>query len=148
MVRCISNNFLLHSRILNYWIFEMFSNKYLMWQYIFIIALVAVIIIYLAMVENNKQNMENIKNKESFLVKMDPKNDGKMRFGYLTNPNYANMILMRYYVNDDKKIGGIRLVSHPYQKRNSPNGRDKYYGSLYWDKTRSDNVYKITGIRL
>jgi hypothetical protein len=113
-----------------------------LWHYIAIIIVMVSIIVIL----NGKQNEQN--ELEYFLVKNDPDNDGKMRFGYLTNPNYANTILSRYYINDDRKIGGVRMVSHPYRFRYSPNGRDRYYGNLFWNKTLSDNVYKNTGIRL
>jgi hypothetical protein len=132
-------------------------NKF--WNYITIIIILISIIIIINCNNNNNDNKnkniddilvkETEKIKEYFLVKNnDPENDGKMRYEYLNNPNYANSILSRYYVNDDRKIGGVRLVNHPYQVRYSPNGRDKYYGSLYWDKARSDNIYKNTGIRL
>lgn len=112
---------------------------------IFLFLLVLMLLLTVICIVNNANPSEI----EQFLVKNnDPNNDGKMRFGYLTNRNYANSILSRYYINDDKKIGGIRMVSHPYQIRYSPNGRDKYYGTLFWDKLRSDNIYKTTGIRL
>lgn len=126
-----------------------------LWHYIamiIVMVLMVLIIIILnrqpnKMDKNEKQN-EKQNEKEYFIVKNDPDNDGKMRFGYLTNPNYANSILSRYYINDDKKIGGVRLVPHPYRVRYSSNGRDRYYGTLYWDKAQSDNIYKNTGIRL
>ena len=124
------------------------------WHYVVIISILLggillLDIIYLSIDDGiNQKQIKQDKNKELFLVKNDPDNDGKMRFGYLTNPGYANGILSRYYINDDKKIGGVRLVSHPYQYKYSLNGQDKYYGPLFWNKNQSDNIYKTSGIRL
>jgi len=126
-----------------------------LWHYLAMIIVMVIVIVLIIIILSRQSNRmakndqnEKQNEKEYFLVKNDPDNDGKMRFGYLTNPNYANSILSRYYINDDKKIGGVRLVPHPYRVRYSPNGRDKYYGTLYWNKAQSDNIYKNTGIRL
>ena len=51
-------------------------------------------------------------------------------------------------INDDKKILGIRTVQHPYQIAHSPNGRDIYFGTLFYNKPISDNIYYTTGVRL
>jgi hypothetical protein len=111
---------------------------------IILFGLILLVVVIWVMVNKNNTNNK----KEAFKIGTKLEDDGKMRFGYLTNYGYANSILSRYYINDDKKIGGVRLVSHPYQIRYSPNGRDKYFGDLYWDKTKSDNVYKTNGVRL
>jgi hypothetical protein len=98
---------------------------------------------------NNINNINNIKNKEKFLTEnIDPDKDGRMTFSYLTNPNYKNSILSNYYFNNDTVINGVRVMSHPYQISYSPNGRDKYYGTLFYDKKKSDNIYYTTKIRL
>lgn len=85
---------------------------------------------------------------EKFAAISNISDDGKMQFDYLVNPGYANSILTRYYINDDKKLNDSRTIPHPYQIKHSSNGIDKYYGSLFWNKTLSDSVYKDTGIRL
>lgn len=91
-------------------------------------------------------------NKEKFItVNNDPDNDGKMTFDYLNNPNYTNNILSRYYIDDDKKINGIRIIQHPYQKSNTiqiQGSPRKYYGNLYQEPLYSDYLYKTYGIRL
>ena len=90
-----------------------------------------------------------VRNKEKFLTEnIDPDKDGRMNFNYLTNPNYSRSILLRYYINDDKKIAGTRLVQHPYQFTRSPNGRDRYYGTLFYNKPLSESIYNNFGVRL
>ena len=90
--------------------------------------------------------------KEKFLsLNNDPDNDGKMKFNYLTNPNYKNNILARYYIDDDIKINGSRMVQHPYQDRHwgvSQRTLRKFYGDLFWDQQHSDNIYNAYKIRL
>ena len=53
----------------------------------------------------NKYN--TIKNKDKF-------NDGKMTFNYLNDPFYSQNILKKYYIDDDKKINGVKVNYHPY----------------------------------
>ena len=66
----------------------------------------------------NKYN--TIKNKDKFTDGkiMDPqeiiKNDGKMTFNYLNDPFYSQNILKKYYIDDDKKINGVKVNYHPY----------------------------------
>lgn len=124
--------------------------KVLLCVLILLILFILLIIIFYNDIVMYLTNISNyVRNKEKFLTEnIDPDKDGKMIFGYLTNPNYANSILSRYYINDDKKILGIRTVQHPYQIAHSPNNRDIYFGTLFYDKTRSDNIYYSTGVRL
>ena len=90
--------------------------------------------------------------KEKFLsLNNDPDNDGKMKFDYLNNPNYKNNILARYYIDDDIKINGSRMVQHPYQDRHwgvSQRTLRKFYGDLFWNQQLSDNIYNAHKIRL
>ena len=112
---------------------------------LFIIILFAKIILYSG--EQNKKTAN-----ESFLtINNDPDNDGKMKFDFLNNPNYKNNILSRYYIDDDKKINGSRMVQHPYQNSYfsySQGALRKHYGNLFWAQPYSDYVYKSSGIRL
>jgi len=123
--------------------------------YVLILLLLLLVIFYnIIGINNNNNNNNNNKNKnknnkEKFLTEnIDPEKDGKMTFTYLTNPTYANSILSRYYINDDKKILGYRVVQHPLQIPRTVNGRDMYYGTLFYNKQNSDNIYKGTGIRM
>ena len=77
-----------------------------------IILLLIAIVVYTDIIDINSFS------KEKFLsLNNDPDNDGKMKFDYLTTPNYKNNILARYYIDDDVKINGSRMVQHPYQDR-------------------------------
>ena len=53
--------------------------------------------------------------------------DGKKKFDYLTNPNYSNTVLDKYYLNDDQLLswmpGTPRAIYHPYQVKIG-----EYYG--------------------
>ena len=124
--------------------------------YIFVLFLLLIVIFYPFIGYNYSNNVNvnfnvnaNARSKEKFLTpNIDPEQDGNMKFTYLTNQNYANSILSRYYVNNDTKLFGTRMVQHPLQFARSPNGRDRYYGTLFNNKTKSDNIYKNTGLRL
>ena len=63
---------------------------------------------------------------ETFLIRNNPDFvDGQMNFNYLVDPNYTQSILNRYYINDDTKINGQRVVVHPNQyKRYFANNLD------------------------
>lgn len=110
-----------------------------------------IILLLMTIILYSKTN-GNINGKEKFLtINNDPDNDGKMHFDYLINPNYKNNILSRYYVDDDKKINGSRIVQHPYQNSiwgNSQGALRKYYGDLFWNPLYSNYLYKTYGIRL
>ena len=93
----------------------------------------------------------------------DPDKDGKMDFSYIYNPNYNANILDKYYLDDDIKINGNRLVYHPLQFK-QPNHYTTRTGYNYWgayvikdygsyygyypNVTESNKYYKTTGMRL
>ena len=79
--------------------------------------------------------------------------DGKMKFDYLTNDNYKNKVLNKYYLNDDIKKAGQRINIHPYQKKNYRNlyGIPEYqivnnyiYGKY---TTFAEYIYRLYGVR-
>ena len=111
-----------------------------------IILLLIAIVVYTDIIDINSFS------KEKFLsLNNDPDNDGKMKFDYLTTPNYKNNILARYYIDDDVKINGSRMVQHPYQDRHwgfSQRTLRKFYGDLYWYLPHSDDIYNAYKIRL
>jgi hypothetical protein len=41
-------------------------------------------------------------------------NDGKMKFNFLKDPYYSQKIINEFYLNDDKKINGVKVNYHPY----------------------------------
>lgn len=53
-------------------------------------------------------------------------NDGKMMFEFLKDPYYSQKIINQYYLNDDKKINGVKVNYHPYAKPvpNCPSSAD------------------------
>lgn len=92
---------------------------------------------------------DKTKKQENFLtMNNDPDNDGKMTFEYLNSPNYTNNVLSRYYINDDKKINGTRIIQHPYQNKYSPDIKHYFFGNLYWNPLYSDYLYNTYSIRL
>ena len=117
--------------------------------YILLLLLLLVVIFYNDIVIYLSMFIKLLRNKEKFLTEnIDPEKDGKMIFNYLTNPTYANSILSRYYISDDTKLAGRRVIDHPYQIPHSPNGRDMYYGTFFYNKSLSDSIYNSTKIRL
>jgi hypothetical protein len=96
---------------------------------------------------SNEKNKE--KDKEMFLVQLNPDNDGQMSFNYLVDPNYSSSRLSRYYINDDVKINGNRLMYHPYQNKHyNWFNNQGFYGDFYYDVNTNDKIYKNNGIRL
>ena len=99
-------------------------------------------IIYIIMYKVSKNN----KNMENFVANNNSKNDGNMKFDYLTDSiNYKNNAF-RYYINDDTIINNQHVVKHPYQKK-----RGKYYGNPLFYKNDTDVkllrlLYNITGL--
>ena len=61
--------------------------------------------------------------KDTFFNEKDLnyENDGKMNFDYLLNSNHKTNILNKYYLDDDIKVNGRRLNTHPYQFKNYKN---------------------------
>ncbi len=80
---------------------------------------------------------------ENFKANSNITNQSPMNFSYLNNKNYANNILATYYLNDDTKISGNRVINHPlmYSYNHS-------YGLLWWEPNRSNSTYNITRVRL
>lgn len=80
---------------------------------------------------------------ELFKANSNITNQELMNFEYLTNPNYARNILATYYLDDDKKINGNRVVNHPYMFSNN-----NMYGRYWWTPALSNQIYKSSGVRL
>lgn len=102
---------------------------------------------------------------ELFKANSNITNQSPMNFGYLTDPNYSRNILATYYLDDDKKINGQRVVNHPFMYKYGPpisafiaalfsRGRyyedvsNKTYGYYWWWPERSNDIYKSSGVRL
>jgi hypothetical protein len=110
--------------------------------YIFFIIcfiLLVVITIHIVYPTSRGQNKTN----EYFIANSNLINQAPMNFSYLTNPNYARNILDTYYLNDDTKINGTRVINHPYMY-----SRNKSYGYYSVDPVLSNNAYKEKGVRL
>ena len=119
---------------------------------IFIFTIIVFIIVILQK-QNQKQNQNNniLEIKSPFINRNDPDfEDGKMNFNYLVDPNYTNNILRNYYIDDDIKINGYRVVIHPNQTVHNTGGkrRNRYYYGNIPDLNYSDLVYNSYGIRL
>ena len=73
---------------------------------------IIIIIFSLIIIINNKY--------DAFKVSVTPKfiadNDGNMNFDFLKAENSQDVI-KRYYIDDDKKINGIRVNYHRYQQQ-------------------------------
>jgi len=97
-------------------------------------------------------------------------NDGNMTFEYLSNNNYKNVVLNKYYLDDDIKKSGKRINIHPYQRPYKTkllniivNGKPKNYsinsyGSNPYNhiedkkkygefKTFAEYIYRLYGVR-
>lgn len=108
---------------------------------LFTICLVFLVGIGICMVYSNSRGQSNV--NEYFIANSNLTNQTSMDFGYLTNPNYAKNILATYYLNDDKKINGNRVVYHPYMY-----SYNKSYGYYWWNPGLSNTIYKYSGVRL
>ena len=126
-------------------------------DYIFFLSLIFIlIIIIIYLYQNNNYNYYNkYNNIDTFQSQRDIniENDGNMKFNYLIDKNYTNTILQKYYLNDDTKINGMRVVNHPFQKKNVLNLYGNPFNQLekpgVWGKfnTFSDYIYNIYGVR-
>ncbi len=88
-------------------------------------------------------------------------NDGNMSFDYLSDPQYSNDILYRYYIDDDAKIGGQPLNYHPYKEKiqhpDSYMGARPYIYGIPWSQRRfgvwnrhlnyGTDIYNLYGVR-
>jgi hypothetical protein len=113
---------------------------------IFFIILLVLFIIYLW------KNAQILKN-ETFIANSNKLNP-IINFDYLSNPNYGNDAINKYYINTDTKwIWGRRkygTVPHQWTYKNTDNGLDYYYGQLYnkqWSIPFSNYLYNTTGVR-
>lgn len=139
----------------------------------FIILLALALLVFFSYIELTKyleyehdQISKNIDiDIENFVSKRennDPDKDGKMDFSYIYNPNYTKHILDNYYIDDDIKVNGNRLIYHPLQFKKRGylskiaynywgpyeiRDYNNYYGD-YENKTKSNYYYDTTGIRL
>jgi len=80
-------------------------------------------------------------------------NDGNMTFDYLTNNNYKDEVLNKYYLNDDIKKEGKRINIHPYQIKNNRNlyGIPEYQMQKQYEygkfTTFAEYIYRLYGVR-
>ena len=124
---------------------------------LFILSLLVIILILTHLKNRNGNNKNNENNNnvsnETFLIRNNPDFvDGQMNFNYLVDPNYTQSILNRYYINDDTKINGQRVIFHPNQYKHirwefKPPGYSFYYGNIP-NKGNSDVIYQTHGVRL
>ena len=114
-------------------------------------SLIILIMILFLIIYNEHNNNEN----DTFVNEKNAnfENDGNMKFDYLTNPNYKNDVLNKYYLDDDIKKSGNRINIHLYQKKNYKNlyGIPEYqYQSKYrYGKftTFAEYIYRLYGVR-
>ena len=95
----------------------------------------------ICMVYTNNRSQSNV--NEHFIANSNLTSLASMDFSYLTNPNYAKKILATYYLNDDKKINGNRVVIHPYMYT-----RNNNYGYYWYNPNLSNSIYKNNGVRI
>ncbi len=113
---------------------------YILFAISFIILLVGYAI-YIFYPDSRRHN----NSREYFIANSNLTNQVPMNFNYLTNRNYARNILATYYLDDDKKINGQRVVSHPYMYSY---GNNNNYGYYWGNPSKSNTIYKINGVRL
>ena len=144
---------------------------------LFIIILIIILILILLLIQilsilQDKYNTKIIKDKFTDGRSMSPQeiieNDGKMTFNYINDPNYSNRIISQYYLDDDIRIAGMKVNSHPYKVPvpNCPSSADllpyiysatpsKHCrrnigadGKSWWRKydTEAQDIYNIHGV--
>jgi hypothetical protein len=110
---------------------------------IFIIILFLIISLLLLLIVKNKDRFKN----------ENANNDGKMTFNYLKDNNNTKNILNKYYMNDDTKINGTRIVYHPYQQKNflnlygNPHNQWSTMGIWGGFDTFAEYMYNQYGVR-
>ena len=86
-----------------------------MYKKLLLFILIIIIIFILIIILHNKYNINTY---DTFAIPKSPKeindNDGHMNFNFLKSEN-SNYVIRNYYLDDDKKINGVRLNVHPYQ---------------------------------
>jgi len=113
--------------------------------------IILIIILFLIIYNEHNNNNEN----DTFVNEKNAnfENDGNMTFDYLTNPNYKNNVLKKYYLDDDIKKSGNRINIHLYQKKNYRNlyGIPEYQyesQSMYGKFTTfAEYIYRLYGVR-
>ena len=117
-------------------------------QYIIISISISIISLLFFFISYNNYIDTFISEKE-----LNYENDGNMKFEYLLNDNHKNIILNKYYLNDDIKVNSKRLNIHPYQFKNEKylygisvfqNKDNQKYGNSY---SFSDYIYNTYGVR-
>ena len=117
-------------------------------QYIIISIIISIISLLFFFISYNNYIDKFISEKE-----LNYENDGNMKFEYLLNDNHKNIILNKYYLNDDIKVNSKRLNIHPYQFKNEKylygisvfqNKDNQKYGNSY---SFSDYIYNTYGVR-
>ena len=102
-----------------------------------LLSIILIIIIVIIVIYNNKydfiNNNDMFKNQYYTNPQDIIKYDGNMTFDYINDPNYTIKVLGEYYVNDDRKINGIKWNYHPYKNSvpNCENSRDLNDGRIY-----------------
>ena len=109
--------------------------------YVLYILLIICLIFVVSIVYNYSRGQNTV--NEYFIANSNLSNQAPMDFSYLTNPNYARDILATYYLDDDKKINGKRVVNHPYMYSNN-----NHYGYYWRNPGDSISIYKSKGVRL
>ena len=109
--------------------------------YVLYILLIICLIFVVSIVYNYSRSQNTV--NEYFIANSNLSNQAPMDFSYLTNPNYARNILATYYLDDDKKINGKRVVNHPYMY-----SKNNHYGYYWWNPGYSINIYKSKGVIL
>ena len=103
-----------------------------MYQQLLLFILTIIILFILIITLHNKYNINTY---DTFADPKSPKeindNDGHMNFNFLKSEN-SNYVIRNYYLDDDKKINGVRLNFHPYQDQvqNYPVPIDQYSNYL------------------
>ena len=105
------------------------------------------IFILIALIYLFKYLYETYFNFEFFNANANLQNTKPMNFKYLNDPNYDNNILNQYYLNDDTKINGVRVVYHPYMESQRI-GNNNSYGLLWNSPVLSNDYYNKYGVRL
>jgi len=117
-------------------------------KYSLILLLILILVLIIYNEHNNNENDTFVNEKNANF-----ENDGNMTFDYLTNPNYKNNVLNKYYLNDDIKKEGQRINIHPYQKKNYRNlygipeyqiNNNNIYGTF---TTFAEYIYRLYGVR-
>lgn len=120
----------------------------------YIIILLVIVSILFIIISYTQYQYQYFK-KDTFISQRDAnvENDGNMKFDYLIKNNYTKNVLDKYYLNDDTKIFGKRIVNHPFQKKNYLNLYGNPFNQLSTPKrwggydTYSEYIFNNYGVR-